>query len=316
MTRQSIIAVSIAAALAAAAFGIVMTLVPRPTSDGAPDVSTLHSVETWNPGSSVQQKPIDTLRFIDAKRFSAVWPSSSSVPKVGGKVVAGVVNHHFLAADLIARFFTALKSSAPDTKRIIILSPDHFHAGRGPISINDRDYATPDGTLVSDRIFVASLVSSTSAVLEDGAMFENEHGVGALAPFIKHVFPDAKIVPIALDGSLDRGAARSFGQKLATLVDENTVIIISSDMSHYLTEATASKNDEMTIAELKSFNEKFFATAKDDYVDNGVALVILSGMFDTENIKPTFTLLDQNISSNYVSDKKSTTSYINGFWTR
>ncbi|MFA5186230.1 MAG: AmmeMemoRadiSam system protein B [Patescibacteria group bacterium] len=316
MTRRSIIAVSIAAALAAAAFGIVVTLVPRPAVQDVPGASAPHSSENSDLGLSVQEKSIDTLRFIDAKRFSAVWPSAASIPKVEGKIVAGVVNHHFLAADLIARFFTALKSSAPDTKRIIILSPDHFHAGRGPISVHDRDYSTPDGSLASDRDIVASLVSSTSAVLEDGAMFESEHGIGALAPFIKQVFPDAKIVPIALDGSLDRGAARSFGQKLATLVDENTVIIISSDMSHYLPEATALKNDETTISEFKSFNEKFFATAKDDYVDNGVALVVLAGMFDTENIKPIFSLLDHGISSNYVSDKKSTTSYINGVWTR
>ena len=261
-------------------------------------------------------KPIDTSRFIDAKHFSAVWPAASSVPKISGNIVAGVVNHHFLAANLIARFFTALKSSSPDAKRIIILSPDHFHAGRSPISVNDRDYSTPDGTLASDRNFVASLVSSTGATLEDGAMFESEHGVGALAPFIKHEFPDAKIVPIALDGSLDRGVAQAFGRKLAELVDESTVVIVSSDMSHYLPEAMALENDKTTIAELKSLDEKFFAAAKDDHIDNGVALVVLSGMFGAENIKPTFTLLDHNISSNYVSDKQSTTSYINGVWTR
>ncbi|MBI5654244.1 AmmeMemoRadiSam system protein B [Candidatus Uhrbacteria bacterium] len=312
MKRKLILPIVIATALAAAAFGIVFSLRTPSTDRGVADPDNLQSLSA--PRINRTRNPIDTAFFIDTKRFSSVWSSTHDVTYVSGKVVAGVVNHHFLAADLIARFFTDLKASSPDAKRIIILSPDHFFSGRGPISVHDRDYATPDGILESDRPFVASLVSSTSVALEDGIMFEAEHGIGTLAPFIKHEFPDAKIVGIAMQGTMDRGLARSFGEELSSLIDDRTIVIVSSDMSHYLPAGQALKNDEITISELKDLNQVFFARAKDDFIDNGVALVALAGFFDAQKAVPYFTLLDHGISSDYLDDDKNTTSYINGIW--
>lgn len=317
MKRKFILPIAVAAALAAAAFGVIFS--SRTNRDGylSSEAKIIrHSSESWNPALPIQPKIIDTAFFVDSRRFASVWSSTQDVTHVSGKVVAGVVNHHFLAADLIARFFTNLKISSPDVEHIIILSPDHFFSGRGPISIHDRDYSTPDGILESDRPLVAALVSSTAATLENGVMFEAEHGVGALAPFIKHEFPDAKIVGIALQGTMDRGLALSFGQQLSSLIDDRTIVIVSSDMSHYLPAKQALKNDVTTIAKLKSLDQRFFAKAKDDFIDNGVALVALAGLCEAQKAVPDFTLLDHGISSEYVADKLSTTSYINGVWTK
>jgi len=319
MKHPKLIALIAAAALAAAAFGtwkFSMSEERGAISVGADQrVRPIVQSSDQAQGNTDIRKPIDTSRFVDAKRFASVWPAADSLPKVSGKAAAGVVNHHVLAADLIAKLFSALRASSPGIRRFIVISPDHFKAGRGPVSTHDRPYATPAGEVLSDAAAVDRLASSGFATLEDGAMFENEHGVGALAPFIKHEFPDAEIVPLAMDGTMDRAQAQNLGRELAIISDDSTVVIISSDMSHYLPQDTALKNDETTLKKLGELDEKFFATAKDDYIDNGVAMVMLSAYFEANNIKPTFQLIDHSISSRYGGDKSYTTSYITGVWT-
>ena len=260
------------------------------------------------------ENPIDTIPFIDLKQFGRSWSAAESAKANSGKPLAGVVNHHFLAADLMARFFRVLRLSRPDIKRFVIISPDHYRAGRGAISLTDRMYSTPDGSMAVAASSVQTLVDSGFATLENGEMFELEHGVGALVPFIRHEFPAVEIVPIAVRGDLDRDTAKNFGRVLSDSMDDSTFILVSSDMSHYLTEAQALKNDETSIKALTSLDEKFLSSAKDDFVDNGVGLLIMRTVLETKGLRATFRLLDHSISSRYGADKISTTSYINGVW--
>ncbi len=317
--HNTILVFSLTAAIAAAVLGIAILSSHQmdkdyPTTDPVPSALPLNKVEREGI-LRFSTQAISTDTFIDRRSFESSW-SRAKIVDVSSGVVAGVLNHHVLAADLMAGFFLSLKASAPQTRRFIVISPDHFFSGHGPISTLDRNYSTPDGLLRSDTAFVAELVSSTSAALEDNAMFEREHGVGALAPFIQREFPEAKIVGIALQGTLDRGLACDFGTRLAGLVDSHTVIIVSSDMSHYLPAKIALVNDETTIKELSSLDTQFFMGVKDDHVDNGVGLVVLASYLDALGIKPAFHLVGHGISSDYVSDDKSTTTYINGLWTR
>jgi len=231
-----------------------------------------------------------------------------------GKAIAGVVNHHLLAPDLVARFWKSLKAARPDINRIIILSPDHFSAGRGEISVTDRPYATPFGPMETDETFVKSVLDQGATTLEDGSMFEYEHGVGALVPFAKREFPDAQIVPIAMRNSLNGSSAIEFGKSLARMADDKTVLVVSSDMSHYLTETQAFKNDETTLKQLEDLKTDFFRRGSDDFLDNRVGMLALSGFLQEKKIQPSFQLMDHSISSRYGGSPAYTTSYITGFW--
>lgn len=319
MKNRIAFGILIAAALAAAAFGIwkiapdregAANVVDMPSSE---NVAIRHSREGGNP-ESVTPKPISTLPFIEPKQFEKSWSAADSVKALVGKPVAGVVNHHFLAADLMARFFRTLRLSRSGIKRFIIISPDHFRTGRGAVSVTDRVYSTPDGDVLVASSSVRTLIDSGFATLENGEMFELEHGNGALVPFIRHEFPDVEIVPIAVRGDIDRKAAMNFGQVMVDTFDDSTFILVSSDMSHYLPETQALKNDEATIRAFGSLDADFLSTATDDFVDNGVGLLILKTALGEDGRRLSFRLIDHSISSRYVSDETSTTSYINGFW--
>ncbi len=307
--KKSFSVALIAAALVAAAFGVWMfNHATRNTEHGTSVVAQ----ETEK--AVLVSEPISILPFVSLKQSNAAWATAKSASKIPGRALAGVVNHHVLAADLIAHFFLTLKASQPGIKRFVVISPDHFKQGSSPVSTHDRPYDTPDGMVQIDTSATQVLVMSGSANFENGAMFEREHGVGALMPFLKHEFPAATVVPIAVRGTMDKQRARAFGQELSIIVDDKTFVIISSDMSHYLTEDAALKNDVTTMEKLGELDEKFFILAKDDHIDNGTALVILMGLFDAEKIKPSFQLISHSISSHYGGDKNYTTSYITGVW--
>lgn len=297
-----------AAAILAAVFGINATyLVPR-TSYLEPN--TPYEVPSTKYAVSI---PINADTFIDRNAFFSTGSATGTA--LVGMPIAGVVNHHVLAADLISRFFRTLKASRPDVKRFIILSPDHFKAGTDTVMVGDVAFTSDGKTVKTDADAVQTLISGHLASLADRRLFEKEHGIGALMPFLIRDFPDVSVVPIVIRADVPRDRMDALGVELSRLVaDGKTFVIVSSDMSHYLVEGEALRNDAETMTWLASLDRDRFRSATDDYTDSGPALVAVSSMFVALKSTPTFTVTGHSISSRYGGDPSYTTSYIDGFW--
>jgi len=103
-------------------------------------------------------------------------------------------------------------------------------------------FETPIGPVAIDREAVDSLVQ-TGLAREFEPAHKNEHSLEVQLPFLKHTFPDARIVPI-LAGDDD-------WQALARAMDllwggEETALVVSSDLSHYFDHGTAQRLDRAT----------------------------------------------------------------------
>jgi poly-gamma-glutamate synthesis protein (capsule biosynthesis protein) len=313
MRRIGIIIALGTAAIAAAVFGLERRI--QPSSHNVPATQTMDAMVSVTVPQSGTLRSIDTDAFLDPIRARSSWMGMQTPPVPRGRVIAGVVNHHVLATDLLARFFHTLKVARPDATRFIIISPDHYSAGRSEISTHGRPYRVGSQLILIDTTSTRVFIDLHLAAEEDGTMYEREHGVGALVPFLAHEFPDAMIVPFSIRGVSDRTNDASFGRSLAHIVDAHTVIIISSDMSHYLDERMALRNDVSTLAWLTDLDAGHLSVANDDFLDNGASMVALFSLFDALDMKPTFHLLDHSISSAYGGPSNNTTSYINGLWT-
>jgi len=267
---------------------------------------------------------IDPVRFRDTDRLVA-W-------KYAGYPIAGVVNHHTAAMDLQAKFFKTLKSIRPDIKTFVILSPDHFRRGPG-IATGQLPYATPAGLVTLNFKLVTDLSVKSGP-------FKEEHGVGALAPFIAREFPGAKIVPLFLRGDAPCEQLIALGDELARISSTSTFVIVSSDMSHGLTDAEARKHDKETLSWLASSNWKELENATDANTDSGPAFIVLHELFSKRKTplppfnkgvtedplvkgkaelssrgnKRGFKPLSHALSTDYGGDAKNATSYIVGFW--
>ena len=73
-----------------------------------------------------------------------------------------------------------------------------------------------------------------------------------MLPFVNHYFPDAAIVPVAISIRADRADWDRMAEALAPLVDADTLIVESTDFSHYLPQHEARRFDQQTLNILAS----------------------------------------------------------------
>jgi AmmeMemoRadiSam system protein B len=221
------------------------------------------------------------------------------------------VNHHLLAASLIAQMFGMFGTD--EAKTIVLVSPNHFTAGHGLAITSAYDWYTPFGDLQSDQELVSKLQSS-GLVSIDETPFAKEHGIFNLTGFVKKSFPNAKFVPIILKEQMDDKTADELAAYLNNILPQDALVIGSLDFSHYLPSNAADFNDTRTLATI--YNQDL-DTVKNLDIDSHSGLRMLLEYFALRDT-PKFNLVAHSNSSELVQNYKflETTSYINGYFTK
>ncbi|MFO0764695.1 MAG: AmmeMemoRadiSam system protein B [Patescibacteria group bacterium] len=224
---------------------------------------------------------------------------------------AGIVNHHALASDLLAKSAKTLEACRPDLETLVIISPDHFYRGTQALTTAIATYRTDSLTVKTDAVLQQELLEAVPTMGQQPDVFKKEHGIAALVPFYAHEFNDLKIVPITVKGHVSEAEAKSLTDWLEkTLKRPKTFVLISADMSHYLSKEQALANDEKTLRALGQNDAAFFADASDDFTDSGVQIALILKALG----RTTWHTVDHKISTDYTNDRSNTTSYIMGFW--
>lgn len=188
-----------------------------------------------------------------------------------GRPTGLIVPHHLLVRQCIANAFATVRGQ--DFRRVVILCPDHFHLGRSPISVIDADFATPFGPVRSDTPLVRALAHAPGVTASD--IFYREHGIGSLLPFLHHELPQATVCAVVIKADVTRPILDGLFEVLAREVDEHTLIVQSTDFSHYLPEAEAETKDTLSCQVLLSEDpSQAFLLRQPDYIDSVGALYL------------------------------------------
>jgi len=138
----------------------------------------------------------------------------------------------------------AVYSQLEIPEHCIILCPNH--TGRGvPLSImSSTTWQTPLGEVAPSTEISSRLLSQFSALQEDSEAHRGEHAIEVQLPFLQVRQKNLHIVPIAV-GTSDFRALRELGEAIATAVGdrEDVLIVASSDMNHYESEAITRVKD-------------------------------------------------------------------------
>ena len=188
-------------------------------------------------------------------------------PAPPGHHVTGItVPHHLLAADLIARGFRC--AAGGNYERIILFSPDHFKRSRQPFATTSGTFETVFGEVRCDEAAVNSLLARCPKIAVS-PLFEKEHGIHAVLPFIAKFFPQAKLLPVVLRVDSQRDDWLALGEALAPLVDAKTLIVQSTDFSHYLSAGEARRRDQQTLNVLALADPEMLMTLRQPgYLDS------------------------------------------------
>jgi poly-gamma-glutamate synthesis protein (capsule biosynthesis protein) len=169
-------------------------------------------------------------------------------PPLPYRITGLTVPHHLLAADLIAEAFAM--AAGQDYRRIIILSPDHFSRSPTPFAVSIRNFQTVMGEVAIDIDAVARV--RENPLVSASNLFSHEHGVRALLPFVAHYFPHARVVAVAIHRDSQPPQWDSLAQTLAPLLTPGTLLLQSTDFSHYLPWAQARRYDRETLRVLSA----------------------------------------------------------------
>lgn len=212
----------------AAVFGLVLA--------GAPVAA-----ETPGPAGS-RDRPYPRF-YTDASPFLKAIRSAAHRKPLPQPVGGATVPHHLLAADLIAE--TLQLASGEKRDRILLLCPDHFQRTESAGATTDRDFDTVLGRVPTDRDAVTRLLAHPEIALSNLA--SHEHGLQAVLPFLAHYFPKVPVVTLVLDTDSPADQWARLADALDPLFTERTLLIQSTDFSHYLNRREACEKDAETL---------------------------------------------------------------------
>lgn len=196
-------------------------------------------------GPLVQAAEPFPLFYTEAKPFrEACEQVEKGVKPLSQRLTGVTVPHHLLAVDLIAE--TLFLASQQKVGRIVILSPDHYKRGTTPFSTTTRDFLTPLGRVRVDAESVRTMLREP--LVTESTLFTREHGIQAILPMIARWFPDTPIVPLTLGVRSTREEWDKLLPVLRDIVkDKPTLVVQSTDFSHYLLQTVAKQRDAETL---------------------------------------------------------------------
>lgn len=174
----------------------------------------------------------------DVQNYLAAAKTAETVPKALIVPHAGYIYSGAVAA-------TAYKTLLPlkdKIHRVILLGPSHRVAFSG-LAVPDADtFNTPLGKIELDLAAIERLLQFPQVVASNAAHLE-EHSLEVQLPFLQEVLSDYKLVPIVV-GDANR---HEVAEVINTFWDEeDTLFVISSDLSHYHEYYEAKRMDRAT----------------------------------------------------------------------
>ena len=160
-----------------------------------------------------------------------------------GKVLRALILPH---AGYIYSGWTAAHASLVLKKnqfsKVILLGPDHFIGIQNGAIGDVAAYQTPLGRI--------DLHADTAKLQRQPALFQplpvamdKEHSLEVILPFLQTYLGEFELVPIII-GRADVGP---LAQALSDIIDDNTLLVVSSDLSHYLGYSDAVAVDRETV---------------------------------------------------------------------
>lgn len=176
---------------------------------------------------------------------STVREMLADAPERDLAVKALIVPHagYVYSGPIAASAYAALGTRAAAISRVVLFGPAHRHWVPGMAASAVDAFSTPLGTVPLDRKAIAATLRLPQVELNDTAHAE-EHSLEVQLPFLQTVLDDFSIVPFVV------GGARS--SEVAEVMEllwggPETLIVVSSDLSHYLPYAEACAEDRTTV---------------------------------------------------------------------
>jgi AmmeMemoRadiSam system protein B len=173
--------------------------------------------------------------------------AAAPVPEAAGIPRALIAPHagYAYSGPVAARAFHRLAAAQGRITRVVVIGPSHHVAFRGVAAPSAAAFGTPLGEVVVDQDALRGL----AGVMVADAPHRREHAIEVELPFLQRVLGDGfALVPLVVGEATDEEVAEALEPFVG---DPAALIVISSDLSHFLDHAAAVRRDSATAAAIE-----------------------------------------------------------------
>jgi MEMO1 family protein len=137
---------------------------------------------------------------------------------------------------------------------VVIISPSHREYFPGVCLYDGDGYETPLGKLPVNREMIEELTQDSKLIYKGTQGHGSEHAVEVHLPFLQYIIQNEfKIIPVVM-GDQSKIFIDELATKLARVIDDNTIIIASSDLSHFFSRKDADRMDSIVEKRINDFD--------------------------------------------------------------
>ncbi len=171
------------------------------------------------------------------------YVAAAHVPDLDGDLIALIAPHagYIYSGPVAGYSYAALKGK--QVRTVILIGPSHRGMPLSGAALSSYDaWETPLGAVpVNQEVNRRLLAASSRFTLQDAA-HANEHCLEVHLPFLQSVLGEFGIVPIVF-ADAGRANVNAVAEAVASVADDTTIIIASTDLSHYPEAKAASEVD-------------------------------------------------------------------------
>ena len=246
------------------------------------------------------------------------------LPKVvedGLRNVVGLICPHagYMYSGPVAAhaYYNLAVDGKPDV--VVIFGPNHTGRGSALALMTEGVWRTPLGDVEIDTLTAKQIVGESRIVDVDDSAHTFEHSIEVQLPFLQYLYGSTfKFVPICFLMQ-DLESSREVGRAVAkALSGKNSLIIASTDMTHYEPHERAQRKDKMAIdAVAKMDEELYYSTVESQNISTcgygpTVAVITAAKLLGAKRAQ----LLCYKTSGDVISDFSSVVGYASMSFTK
>lgn len=186
------------------------------------------------------RKPAVAGQFYGATRSQCLAEIDECLPardlkiELPNPIAAAIVPHAgwVFSGELAATAFKAIKQVNQNVDTFVVFGAAHRYFGGGAVVYDTGAWQTPLGEIAIDEELAGEIV--TKGAVANPEAHQGEHSIEVQVPFIQHLFPNAKIVPVIVPvADFDHTFGHAVGELILKHKDKKIVCIASTDLTHY-----------------------------------------------------------------------------------
>ena len=186
--------------------------------------------------------------------------NSSTSEHLTGEIYGLVSPHagYIYSGRVAADAYKQLQGKSYDN--VIVISPSHFDEFTG-CSVFFGNYQTPLGVIPTNVELAEAITSFSPNIIESAKGHSQEHALEVQLPFLQLVLDNFNLIPVAM-GSQDYTTADELSMAINTALcepefaNQKTLVIGSSDLSHYSPLEKANQLDNIVLKDIEDFDGK------------------------------------------------------------